>query len=173
MPPCVWRSTKRRSEEDLWKVYSVNRWIELLPGTWMGRWRDLKLKGDDTGEADREQFVGHVRAVIAFLEASRTPAPRSRKWWSLRRRSTTASRPPRRRQHRPVRPPSRSIFSASASRCRASTDAASIVTRSVQSYVETRCSLRNRGRTRARLIGPSCQPRTQHHEQPPTKTGRQ
>ncbi|MFA6141079.1 MAG: hypothetical protein WC684_10165, partial [Hyphomicrobium sp.] len=59
-----------------------------LPGTWMGRWRDLKLKGDDTGEADREQFVGHVRAVIAFLEASRTPAPRSRKWWSLRRRTT-------------------------------------------------------------------------------------
>ena len=79
----------QKSEESFWKVSSINRWIDLLPGTWMGRWRDLKLKGDDTGEADREQFVGHVRAVIAFLETSRTPTPRLRKWWSLRRRSTT------------------------------------------------------------------------------------
>lgn len=79
----------QKSEDSFWEVSSVNRWIDMLPGTWMGRWRDLKLKGDSTGEADREQFVGHVRAVIAFLEASRTPAPRSRKWWSLRRRATT------------------------------------------------------------------------------------
>jgi len=78
----------QKSEEDFWQVSAVNRWIDQLPGIWMGRWRDLKLAGDTVGEVDREQFVGHVRAVVAFLEASRMPTPRVRKWWSLRRRNS-------------------------------------------------------------------------------------
>jgi hypothetical protein len=80
----------QKSDEDFWQVSAVNRWIDQLPGIWMGRWRDLKLAGDTAGEVDREQFVGHVRAVVAFLEASRMPTPRVRKWWSLRRRNSTA-----------------------------------------------------------------------------------
>jgi hypothetical protein len=79
----------QRSDEDFWQVSAVNRWIDQLPGIWMGRWRDLKLAGDTVGEVDREQFIGHVRAVVAFLEASRTPSPLVRKWWSLRRRNST------------------------------------------------------------------------------------
>ena len=80
----------QRSDEDFWQVSAVNRWIDQLPGIWMGRWRDLKLAGDTVGEVDRAQFIGHVRAVAAFLEASRTPTPRVRKWWSLRRRNSAA-----------------------------------------------------------------------------------
>lgn len=77
----------QRSEEPFWQVAAVNRWVDQLPGAWMGRWRDLKLAGDSTGDADREQFVGHVRAVIAFLEARRTRSTQARRWWSLRRRN--------------------------------------------------------------------------------------
>jgi hypothetical protein len=74
-------------------VAAVNRWIDQLPGAWMGRWRDMKLAGDSTGHVDREQFVGHVRAVVAFLEARRTQSPQARKWWSLRRRNAPAHTP--------------------------------------------------------------------------------
>ena len=95
------------------------------PGTWMGRWRDLKLAGDNAGEADREQFVGHVRAVVAFLEASRTPTPRRAQ--VVVAPAAQCHRPSRhasRRNVRPARPQSRSIFCACASRCPAFTDAA-------------------------------------------------
>lgn len=77
----------QRSEEPFWQVAAVNRWVDQLPGAWMGRWRDLKLAGDSAGDADREQFVGHVRAVIAFLEARGTRSTQARRWWSLRRRN--------------------------------------------------------------------------------------
>lgn len=70
------------------KVESANRWIEQLPGSWSGRWRKLVLKGDVSGETSREEFLSHVRAVIAFLDANRLQIPAPRKWWSLRRRNT-------------------------------------------------------------------------------------
>ena len=79
-----------KSDEPFWQVAAVNRWVDQLPGAWMGRWRDLKLAGDSAGDADREQFVGHVRAVFAFLETRRMQTPRARKWWSLRRRNAPA-----------------------------------------------------------------------------------
>jgi len=80
----------QKSDEPFWQVAAVNRWVDQLPGAWMGRWRDMKLAGDSAGDADREQFVGHVRAVVAFLEARRVQTPQARKWWSLRRRSAPA-----------------------------------------------------------------------------------
>ena len=80
----------QRSEEPFWQVAAVNRWVDQLPGAWMGRWRDLKLAGDSAGDADREQFVGHLRAVVAFLETRGTRATQARKWWSLRRRNAPA-----------------------------------------------------------------------------------
>ncbi len=79
-----------KSDEPFWQVAAVNRWVDQLPGAWMGRWRDLKLAGDNAGDADREQFVGHVRAVVAFLETRRMQTPQARKWWSLRRRNAPA-----------------------------------------------------------------------------------
>jgi hypothetical protein len=87
-----------KSDEPFWQVAAVNRWVDQLPGAWMGRWRDLKLAGDSAGDADREQFVGHVRAVVAFLETRRMQTPQARKWWSLRRRNAAAqpaATPPR------------------------------------------------------------------------------
>jgi hypothetical protein len=80
----------QKSDDVSWKVEAANRWIEQLPGAWSGRWRKLVLRGDDWGNADREEFVGHVRAVLAFLEANRAQIPSSRKWWSPRRRSNAA-----------------------------------------------------------------------------------
>ncbi|MFA5899366.1 MAG: hypothetical protein WC829_09675 [Hyphomicrobium sp.] len=72
------------------KVEAANRWIAQLPGSWTGRWRKLVLKGNSSGEAGREEFVAHVRAVIAFLEADGLQIPASRKWWSRRRRGAAA-----------------------------------------------------------------------------------
>lgn len=78
----------QKSEEPFWKVESANRWISQLPRSWSGRWRKLVLKGDTGGDARREEFVAHVRAVIAFLEMNRQRIPASRKWWPLRRRGS-------------------------------------------------------------------------------------
>lgn len=88
----------QKSEEDHLKVETANRWISHLPGSWTGRWRKLILRGDTFGDVSREEFAGHVRAVIAFLEANRSQIPAPRKWWSLRRRTqpvpAVASAPP-------------------------------------------------------------------------------
>jgi hypothetical protein len=79
----------QNSDELYWKVEASNRWLGQLPGAWTGRWRKLILGGDSAGETLRENFVGHVRAVIAFLETNRAQAPAKRRWWSPRRRSTS------------------------------------------------------------------------------------
>ena len=115
----------QKSDEPFWQVAAVNRWVDQLPGAWMGRWRDLKLAGDSAGDADREQFVGHVRAVVAFLEARRTRTPQARKWWSLRRRNATgpSRRPSCRNAGAGARKADQSCC-ACASRCPAFTDAA-------------------------------------------------
>lgn len=78
----------QKSEEPFWKVESANRWISQLRRSWSRRWRKLVLKGDVSGDARREEFVAHVRAVIAFLETDRQQIPASRKWWPLRRRGS-------------------------------------------------------------------------------------
>jgi hypothetical protein len=76
----------QKSNERVWKVAAANRWIEQLPRSWTGRWRKLMLAGDTDGDVDRAEFVGHVRAVVAYLEANREQNPRSRKWWPVRSR---------------------------------------------------------------------------------------
>ncbi len=80
----------QKSDELDWDVEAANRWISQLPGAWSGRWSKLLLAGDADGEVPRETFGGHVRAVLAFLEANRAQLPPSRKWWSRRRRSAPA-----------------------------------------------------------------------------------
>jgi hypothetical protein len=73
-----------------WRASAANRWIDQLPGAWIGRWRHLRLVAEFGDEINRERFVGHVRAAIAYLEAYGSPASSGRKWWSLRRRSAPA-----------------------------------------------------------------------------------
>ena len=76
----------QNSDDTYWKSEAANRWIGQLPGAWSGRWRRLKLHADASGDVYREAFVGHVRAALAFLEASRAQIAPSRKWWPMRRR---------------------------------------------------------------------------------------
>jgi hypothetical protein len=77
----------QRSDAAHWSTDAANRWIGLLPGSWKGRWKSLMLRGDVTSHlVHRHQFIGHVRATLAFLEASRAQLPASPKWWSMRRR---------------------------------------------------------------------------------------
>ena len=69
-----------RSQDYVWKVRNANRWIDQLPGSLFFRWRHLKL-GSDSGQVARLEFVGHVRATIAYLVANRE-AMRSQRFWS-------------------------------------------------------------------------------------------
>ncbi len=52
-----------------WKSARCNRWINQLPGAWTRRWKNLKIRGDFEGEISRTEFVTHVRATLAYLEA--------------------------------------------------------------------------------------------------------
>jgi len=53
------------------KTIRCNRWIKQLPGAWTRRWKNLKIRGDIDGEVSRTDFVTHVRATLAYLEAHR------------------------------------------------------------------------------------------------------
>ena len=63
-----------------WKAKAANRWIDRLPGAWMGRWRHLRLRGDHSDNTPRTDFIGHVRATLAYLEANRDAALRHWTW---------------------------------------------------------------------------------------------
>lgn len=49
----------------------ANRWINQLPWTWSGKWRHLKVQSDIDGDIAREDFIGQVRATIAYMETNR------------------------------------------------------------------------------------------------------
>ena len=54
----------QQARDTFWKVRAANRWIDQLPGAWLGRWRHLKLRSEYMdGDADRKAFIGHVRVV--------------------------------------------------------------------------------------------------------------
>jgi hypothetical protein len=80
-----------RSQEHWWKVRAANRWINQLPGAWMGRWWHLKLWAEiGEGLISRARFIGHVRATLAYLEANREEIRTTRLWsWPLSRRAKT------------------------------------------------------------------------------------
>ena len=69
-----------KSQDYSWKVRNANRWIDQLPGSLLLRWRHLKLVSD-SGQVTRLEFVGHVRATIAYLAANRE-AMQSWRFWS-------------------------------------------------------------------------------------------
>ena len=60
-----------RGGASFWKTIRCNRWIKQLPGAWTRRWKNLKIRGDIDGEISRTEFVTHVRATLAYLEAHR------------------------------------------------------------------------------------------------------
>jgi len=80
-----------RSQESWWKVRAANRWINQLPGAWIGRWWQLKLWAEiGEGMISRANFIGHVRASLAYLEANREEIRSTRLWpWPLSRRAKT------------------------------------------------------------------------------------
>ena len=86
-----------RSNANEWKVQAANRWIAQLPGAWLGRWRNLALEPaypKSLGLVPRREFIAHVRATIAYLEASPHAArPRSFAW--SRRRASQIEPPER------------------------------------------------------------------------------
>jgi hypothetical protein len=65
-------------EEVQWEARAANRWIDLLPGAYLGRWRHLKLSD---GLVSRSRFVGHLRATLAYLDAFERGTPVRRYWW--------------------------------------------------------------------------------------------
>jgi hypothetical protein len=65
----VLAEAEERSSTYSWNVHIVNRWIRQLPGAWTRKWRHLKLRADYDGEVSRDNFVTHVRATLAYLEA--------------------------------------------------------------------------------------------------------
>lgn len=80
-----------RSQEHWWKVKAANRWINQLPGAWMGRWLHLRLRAEYAeGVISRAVFIGHVKATLAYLEANREEIRSRRPWsWALSRRAKT------------------------------------------------------------------------------------
>ena len=83
----VLKDAEKRSTVTWWKTRTLNRWINQLPGAWLGRWRQLKLGGDIAGEVLRQDFVGHTKATIAYLEANRTSIQRGYGWlWPIVKR---------------------------------------------------------------------------------------
>jgi hypothetical protein len=86
------------------KANAANCWINRLPGAWTGRWRKLVVPANSSGEIPRGEFIGHVRAVLAYLETSRETR-RPRKWWLTRQRNAApqmATPPQVQHQVRPV-----------------------------------------------------------------------
>jgi hypothetical protein len=77
-----------------WKVHVVNSWINQLPGAWRGRWRYLKLRGDnyDGDKAIRANLIAHVRATLAYLEVNRDAIKAKRVWrWPARKVASAAA----------------------------------------------------------------------------------
>lgn len=64
-------SEAERDSKTFWKTIRCNRWIKQLPGAWTRRWKNLKIRGDIDGEISRTEFVTHVKATLAYLEAHR------------------------------------------------------------------------------------------------------
>jgi len=92
----VLREAETRTREYSWKRHTVNKWIGQLPGAWMGRWRQLKLKATYSynNEASREDLITHVRATVAYLETNRDTIAAKHSWWPFGRRAVhTAQKP--------------------------------------------------------------------------------
>jgi hypothetical protein len=70
-----------------WETHIVNKWICQLPGTRWGRWRELRLRPEDS--ALRPNLITHVRATLAYLETNRETIAAQRSWWPFGRQATS------------------------------------------------------------------------------------
>ncbi|MEW5964539.1 MAG: hypothetical protein AB1749_13360 [Pseudomonadota bacterium] len=96
-----------RSDDVFWKVKASNRWIDQLPGAWLGRWRHLRLAAEySDGQSGRDEFIGHVRATLAYLETNREAIRGMRAWsWPLRPGQTGRPADPIEAEFSEVTPP--------------------------------------------------------------------
>lgn len=90
----VLQETEYSQEEEV-LAEVANRWISELPRPWFaaGRWNNLKI---DTYDVPRDDFIRHVRATIAFLEANREQIVANTIWFARKkaeRASPNASEP--------------------------------------------------------------------------------
>jgi hypothetical protein len=51
-----------------WKARRANCWIDQLPGSWWGRWRYLRLRGDLSGDIERRLFINAGRCRISLSQ---------------------------------------------------------------------------------------------------------
>lgn len=90
-------SDAERRTSGRYHTRAANRWINQLPGAWLGRWRHLKLRAQeiDHGFVDRRDFIVHVTATIAYLEVNREAIQSTRAWpWSYFNAARRSSREP-------------------------------------------------------------------------------
>ena len=82
----VLAEAERRTNQHLWQVSTVDRWVDQLPGGWTGRWHRLRLRPETyTTTASREDLITHVRATLAYIETNREAiAAAKRSWWPFR-----------------------------------------------------------------------------------------
>jgi len=94
----VLQEAEMREDQPSFDVAMVNRWIARLPAAWLGRWRHLRLPPEYDGgrTADREDFISHIRATLAYLENYRnSTSPRRLRSWSRRQGAEQAVSKPR------------------------------------------------------------------------------
>ncbi len=61
-----------RPSEHWWSPNTANRWVYQLQSDMAANWRHLVIEsGRHDGWLSRGEFIGHVAAVIAFLETHR------------------------------------------------------------------------------------------------------
>jgi hypothetical protein len=89
----VLEEAESRTDESYWNVAVLNRWIARLPGAWLGRWRQLRLRGNSFSSVEREDLISHVRATLAYLENRKTAQSTGLWRWlpTLRRRQPSVS----------------------------------------------------------------------------------
>jgi len=86
---------EKRVTQEAFYPEAMNRWIDLLPGAWLGRWTNLKISGNYLDEVARDDFLAHLRATLAYLEVNRDSIGAASPWlWPFKtRRRATPTQP--------------------------------------------------------------------------------
>lgn len=65
------KDAEARKTQHHWDPMTVNRWIHLLPAQFAERSRHMILLGHNNGWTTRDDLIGHVKATISYLQATR------------------------------------------------------------------------------------------------------
>ena len=90
----VLADVEARRHVSFFPYHTLNRWINRLPGSRWGRWRDLKIKRSFTDEIHRDDFIAHLRATLTYLEINRDHIKQSRAWWPFARKHKSVALEP-------------------------------------------------------------------------------